>query len=268
MAHHARRTVACYGVGAKQPSFVGFSFDYDVAQILKDLSHKKLYQLQTGKRWDKKDDPSCPARPASWVLVGPYAVVLMPHKWIKIAKLKDRNNPWVWVTKNKGKENEKSERRLDYVRSSRILIEDVFGFYQQSLIKAIKTMAKGAIVDDAELDIIEAGKAERGGHESDALTHEIIAKLKRYTALETQGDRRARRSDGEGDRSRHRQRREAPKPLGGGSRRPSSAHEQDQRPEVRLGRRRRRIGGARAPDRRRGSARRGGRAFWRTPYGR
>jgi hypothetical protein len=180
-----------------RPSFVGFSFDYDVAQILKDLSRKKLYQLQTGKRWDKRDDLKVPARPGSWVLVGPYAVALMPHKWIKIAKLKDRDNPWVWVTKNKGKENEKSERVVDYVRSSRILIEDVFGFYQQSLVKAIESMPKGTIVDDAELEIIKAGKAERGGLERDtmagsegdgvlenAYAGEAIAKLTRYTELE------------------------------------------------------------------------------------
>jgi DNA polymerase type B, organellar and viral len=171
------RRFASNDKGAKRPSFVGFSFNYDVAQILKDLPEHKLYALQKGKAWKHRDNSRVRGRRGVWELCGPFAAALIPGKWIKIGKLKDRDHPWKM-------KNGKATRAPDILDDQKIIIEDAFGFFGKSLVKAINDMQSGSIVTNDELEIIIAGKAERGALESDALTVAKFDELIRYTGLE------------------------------------------------------------------------------------
>jgi hypothetical protein len=74
------------------------------------------------------------------------------------------------------------KRYLDYVE--KIEIEDAFGFFQKSLVNAIRNMPKDLIVSDEELAVIVSGKKDRGYLERATLTPEMFDELKGYTALE------------------------------------------------------------------------------------
>ena len=76
--------------------------------------------------------------------------------------------------------NGETRRTVDWIE--RIVIYDVFGFFQTSLVNAIKKMPD--VVSKEELAIIKAGKDERGWIELKDLGPEKFEELKRYTGLE------------------------------------------------------------------------------------
>jgi hypothetical protein len=157
-----------------RPRFIGFGFDYDIAQILKDLPYAKLWELQKGVRWKDRDNPNAHSKRGQWTLWRGYAVSVIPGKSIKLSRLRDRDAPWKWRVQNDGSQ----KRHLDYI--DKIEIEDAFGFFQKSLVEAIRSMPKGLIVSDEELAAIVRGKKDRGYLERDALTPEMFDKLARF----------------------------------------------------------------------------------------
>ena len=161
-----------------RPRFIGFGFDYDDGQILKDLYHDKLWEIQKGIPWKDRNNPNARSRRGQWTPWRDKAVSVIPGKSIKFARLRDRSAPWKWRVQKDGS----LKRYLDYVE--KIEIEDAFGFFQKGLVEAIKSMPKGLIVSDEELATIVSGKKDRGYLEREALTPEKFDELKRYTGLE------------------------------------------------------------------------------------
>jgi hypothetical protein len=161
-----------------RPRFIGFGFDYDDAQILKDLYRDKLWELQKGVRWRNRENPNARSKRGQWTPWRGYGVSVIPGKSIKLCKLRDRWTPWKWRVQKDGS----LKRYLDYVE--KIEIEDAFDFFQKSLVEAIGSMPKGLIVSDEELAAIVSGKKDRGNLEREALTPEVFDKLKGYTGSE------------------------------------------------------------------------------------
>jgi DNA polymerase type B, organellar and viral len=161
-----------------RPRFIGFGFDYDDGQILKDLPYDKLWELQKGVRWKDRHNPNARSRRGQWTPWRDKAVSVIPGKSIKFARLRDRSAPWKWRVQKDGS----LKRYLDYVE--KIEIEDAFGFFQKGLVEAIKSMPKDLIVSENELAAIVSGKKGRGYLERAALTPEMFDQLKGYTGAE------------------------------------------------------------------------------------
>ena len=162
-----------------RPRFIGFGNEYDWAQILKDLPHDKLWEIQKGIPWKDRHNPNARSRRGRWTLWRGYAVSVIPGKSIKLCKLRDRSTPWKWQVQKDGS----LKRYLDY--GEKIEIEDAFGFFNNSsVVGAIGSMPKGLIVSHEELATIVSGKKDRGYLEREALTPEKFDELKRYTGLE------------------------------------------------------------------------------------
>ena len=128
------RKFSCSDPRARQPIFVGFGFGYDIAQILAGLPKQELWEVRKGKPWVKRNDPTWRANYEGWVLWRGYAVAVLPGKKIKICKLRDPNRPFKWRLDKNGE----TRRTFDWIE--RIIIYDAFGFFQTSLVNAIKKM--------------------------------------------------------------------------------------------------------------------------------
>jgi hypothetical protein len=79
-----------------RPRFSSFGFDWDMAQILKDLPYDKLWEIQKGIRWKDRNNPNARSKRGRWTLWRGYAVSVIPGKSIKLARLRDRSAPWKW----------------------------------------------------------------------------------------------------------------------------------------------------------------------------
>ena len=155
----------------KQPVFVGYGFNYDDAQIVADLSKKKLTAISKGKPANRLDDPTCRRNPNRWEPCGDYAVAVLKGKWIKICRLRDPRHPF-----KKGS--------INY--TEKIVIFDVISFFNNmSFVAALATMP--GTLSDEELKTIMAGKAARGELDQEDLTPAIFEELRRYTGLELKG---------------------------------------------------------------------------------
>jgi hypothetical protein len=155
----------------KQPVFVGYGFNYDDAQIVADLSKKKLTAISKGKPANRLDDPTCRRNPNRWEPCGDYAVAVLKGKWIKICKLRDPRHPF-----KKGS--------INY--TEKIVIFDVISFFNNmSFVAALATMP--GTVSDEDIKAIIAGKAARGELDQEDLTPAIFEELRRYTGLELKG---------------------------------------------------------------------------------
>jgi hypothetical protein len=161
-----------------RPRFSSFGFDWDMAQILKDLPYDKLWEIQKGIRWKDRNNPNARSKRGRWTLWRGYAVSVIPGKSIKLARLRDRSAPWKWRVQKDGS----LKRFLDYVE--KIEIEDAYGFFQETLVGAIGSMPKDLIVSEKELAAIVSGKKDRGYLERAALTPEMFDQLKGYTGAE------------------------------------------------------------------------------------
>ena len=157
---------------AKQPTFVGFGFSYDMAQILADLPNKNVWEFYTRKKWYRRER-GLPNEPSlqGVTLWGGYAVSGKARKYIRLYRLRNSDKWW--------KEDKNGRKTIDWIE--RIEIFDVIGFFQTSLLKAIKNFP--GLVTKEELEILKRGKADRG-----RVTKENVAakmpELKLYTATE------------------------------------------------------------------------------------
>jgi hypothetical protein len=148
-------------------NFVAFSFGYDATQIFADLPYEKVWEITRKKSFKTKTQIRAP------VFCDTYAISYLKGKHVEIWKLRDRNKPYRPVTDKDGNE----KRKLDAI--SHIKIHDVFGFYQESFIKAIASLVKNGYITQEQHDIISANKARR--HDFANLPFEQI---KNYCALE------------------------------------------------------------------------------------
>lgn len=137
--------------GRKYPHafHVGFAFDYDVNMILRNLSPNHFQTL----------------RRKGSVLYGDYRIEHIPHKWFQVT----------WYGPGY------PENRRDRVT---VRIADMFGFFQCSFLKAIKSYLKGDSILDA-IGIIEEGKQERNN-----FTYDQIKFITDYWKTEGEAGRR------------------------------------------------------------------------------
>jgi hypothetical protein len=76
----AAREFASKDPKGKQPVFLGYGFNYDDAQIVADLSKKKLTAISKGKPANRLDDPTCRRNPNRWEPCGDYAVAVLKRQ--------------------------------------------------------------------------------------------------------------------------------------------------------------------------------------------
>lgn len=144
--------------------FVSFSFSYDAAQIFADLPYEKLWELQRGAPWSDQSKRKNSKRLVLW---GDYGFSYLKGKKLQLYRFpKGNNSPY--VLKN-------GKRKLN--ASSKILIYDVFGYFQSSFLKACKSMP-GAVTS-AEYDLLFSGKGNRANFQPSD-----IEAVKLYTKAE------------------------------------------------------------------------------------
>src|SRR5208283_737173 len=105
---------------------------YDVAQLISDLPYEKAWELQHGKAFKDKDDPDIRSNSRRIVYWRNYGLQYLKGKLLSL---------WFFRDIAPGPRNEVSggkEARLK--NSKRIRIYDVFGFFQASFLKSIRTM--------------------------------------------------------------------------------------------------------------------------------
>ena len=160
--------------------FVMFAMNYDVMQALLDLPFKKAWEIQKQIPFKERDDPTG-LRPSlsRKVFWKDFAICYLKNKYIEIGKLRDPARPSKY---------DKNGRHIgnDYLPGHLIKIDDSFGFFQCSFVKALEGMnkidpasGKHMICTPEEFEKIKADKARRGNFESAALR-----KIKEYTTLE------------------------------------------------------------------------------------
>jgi hypothetical protein len=143
--------------------FVSFAFSYDATQILSFLPYEKAYELQRGKPFG---DDKARKNNNRIVFYKNYGFQYLPGKKFTLYKFDPLRGPYKDTSRGP---------KLNYI--SKILIYDVFGFFQSSFIKAALSMP-GAVTPD-ELTLIERGKK---GRETFDLSD--IEFIKSYTTAE------------------------------------------------------------------------------------
>jgi hypothetical protein len=101
-----------------------------------------------------------------------FAIYCIPGKYVVLARLRDPEKPFKTVNKDKGT---RKSQQLDY--SERVMIYDAFGFFQTSLVNALKDFPD--VVTDAEYKFIEQNKDKRSKFDG-----ADIEEIKVYTGLE------------------------------------------------------------------------------------
>jgi hypothetical protein len=148
-------------------NFVAFSFGYDATQILNDLPYKKVWEITRKKKYGTKKEIRGP------IFVGPYAIDYLKAQHFEVWKLRDPDKPYrVKIDKNGNKRKE-----LD--STAYINIQDAFGFYQESFIKATASLVKNGYITKEQHDIIATNKGMR-----DNFANLPFEQIKNYCALE------------------------------------------------------------------------------------
>lgn len=148
-------------------NFVSFSFGYDATQILKDLPYPKVREITRGKKFGTKQEIRSP------VLFDCYAIKYLKGKYLKIWRLRDRNNPYKRYYDSEGN----CEKKLD--SAAYIDIQDAFGFYQESFVRATGSLVAHGYITAEEHEIIERNKAKRND-----FANLPFDEIKNYCALE------------------------------------------------------------------------------------
>jgi len=147
--------------------YISYSFGYDANQIFADMPFEKAFDVSKGYPW--ADDPAqlelnkLRANRFRRVFWKNYAFNYLKHKYLMISRITYPNGDL--------------SKYPVTVPGSTIRIQDQFGFFQSSFLKAIKEVP-GAASPEA-FAIIEAGKRERGTFKIDQ-----IEMIKTYTAEE------------------------------------------------------------------------------------
>jgi DNA polymerase type B, organellar and viral len=136
-------------IGKKYPGAIhmGFGFDYDSNMILKNLSARTFRKL----------------RAKNSVVIDKYRIEHIPGKWLAITEYG-----------RKYKEGDKNDKFT-------VRIFDIFGFFQTSLVKALKKYVPDDSRMAAYLPTIEAGKDNRG-----TFRYENLEEIEEYWRVENE----------------------------------------------------------------------------------
>ena len=144
-------------------NFISFGFNYDVTMILQAvadymprLAYRKVYEICKKERLGS----SGAIKVKGHVFVGDYAIDWMKGKRLVVKKFRDPSNP-----------------KAGFIR--RVTVYDVFGFYQSSFVKVMKSLEKLGLATGEEVATIERDKARRQNFDQVPL-----GEIKTYTDLE------------------------------------------------------------------------------------
>lgn len=140
----------CSAPSTKYAILVGFSFGYDVTQILRDLPANRLSRLFAKKERGKGRSP--------WVFYKNYGIDYLPRNYFRVCRLR-RNE----------------DGSVSTVKGSTRTIYETFGFFQKSFESVLKQFD---ISTQEEKKIIAENKARRGIFET------IGKEEQQYCALE------------------------------------------------------------------------------------
>lgn len=148
-----------------QGIFVGFSFDYDVNMILRDLNGDEVKAL-----WNHANEQLSTHDTYIPVLNGEYELDYLPRKYLKIRKVS--NNP-KYIYTGRHKKDGSPEFRRNVISS--IVIWDVFGFFQKSFVQSCLDYGVTTTA------FLEEMKQRRG-----TFTEADIKEMAQYSVLECQ----------------------------------------------------------------------------------
>jgi hypothetical protein len=144
-------------------TFISYGFNYDVTMILQavadympNLAYRKVYEICKKERLGSGGS----IKVKGHVFVGDYAIDWVKGKRLVVKKFRDPNNP-----------------KAGFIR--RITVYDVFGFYQSSFLKVVKSLEKLHLATGEEVATIERDKARRQNFDQVPLSE-----VKAYTELE------------------------------------------------------------------------------------
>jgi hypothetical protein len=144
-------------------TFISYGFNYDVTMILQavvdympNLAYRKVYEICKKERLGSGGA----IKVKGHVFVGDYAIDWIKGKRLVVKKFRDPKDP-----------------KAGFIR--RITVYDVFGFYQSSFVKVIKSLEKLKLATREEVATIERDKARRQNFDQVPL-----GEVKAYTELE------------------------------------------------------------------------------------
>jgi hypothetical protein len=146
-----------------EATFISYGFNYDVTMILQavadympKLAYRKVYEICKKERLGSGGA----IKVKGHVFVGDYAIDWVKGKRLVVKKFRDPNNP-----------------KAGFIR--RITVYDVFGFYQSSFLKVVKSLQKLQLATGEEVATIERDKARRQNFDQ-----VLLSDIKAYTELE------------------------------------------------------------------------------------
>jgi hypothetical protein len=144
-------------------TFISYGFNYDVTIILQavadympSVAYRKVYEICKKERLGSKGA----IKVKGHVFVGDYAIDWVKGKRLVTKKFRDPDDP-----------------KAGFIR--RITVYDVFGFYQSSFLKVVKSLQKMGLATGEEVASIERDKARRQNFDQVPLEE-----VKAYTELE------------------------------------------------------------------------------------
>lgn len=147
--------------------FVWFGSSYDATQLFLDLPFEKAWELQNGRPFADRGLNRQRKQTNRFTFWNGYALSYIKQKCLIAGRLANPDRPYSYGSNG--------TRKLEL--SQRIIIFDVFGFFQTSFLKAAKSIP-GAMTSAEEKILIE-GKKSRASFEL-----ENRAEMQRYTSVE------------------------------------------------------------------------------------
>jgi hypothetical protein len=158
----------------KGVNFIAYAFNYDVTQLFKDMDYRTVWEIVRKRSFRRKTK----LRLTTPIYYKGYAISYLKSKFLDVWKLRDPGNPRrIKLDKNgdpipmldangnpiyhlaHGEWRLKLQTELDAV--AHIRIEDAYGFYQESFVKATESLIKPGYQSRKEWDAIERNKRER-----------------------------------------------------------------------------------------------------------
>jgi hypothetical protein len=134
-----------------------YSGSYDVSQILAGQPFKKGWEIARRKPLTERENPTGLCEQNRAVYWKGYAIQYLKRNHFTIGILEDPEHPRRYYINSKGEE----KSGIVYKKNSRIVIDDMIGFYQWSLVKVVESLVKSAHATQKELVALKREKGNR-----------------------------------------------------------------------------------------------------------
>ena len=167
-----------------EPIFVMFSFNYDVTQILADLSRPVAWEIAKRETFPDRAKGERKGRrigeaPTFW---REYAIKYIKSKTFELWRLRDPDKPWKPVIGKDGLpvvDRDTGRDKMELDASEHIAIYDAFGFYQEAFVKVTASLCENGYLSKEDHETIVAQKANRSEFDKTD-----FAAIKHYCGLE------------------------------------------------------------------------------------